>query len=162
MTTPQCGLVLCHRCQMLSKSTVTIIIPQALRISLDTEPDRQDRSKPGTCYYAFSVTVQLGLMGLTKLMLLLHIISFLLFHGFNSSGYPKRQRNRHMHLDFRHIVHFVPWCWLSTPLLGLFHFKPTLERILKHNTAVINGHDSFWTALPPSGQKSTVSLHRTA
>lgn len=76
--------------------------PQALRISLDTEPDRQDRSKPGTCYYAFSVTVtvQLALMGLTKLTLLLHIISFVLFHGFNSSGYPKRQHNRHMHLLF--------------------------------------------------------------
>ena len=155
MTTPQCGLVLCHRCQVLSKSTVTIIMPQALRISLDTEPDTQDRSKPGTCYDAFSVTVtvHLALMGLTKLTLLQHIISFLLFHGFNSSGYPKRQHNRHLHLHFQHIVHSVPWCRLSTPLLCLFHFKPTLEHILKHDTAVINGHDTLdcATSLWPEG-----------
>lgn len=86
-------------------------------------------------------------MGLTKLTLLLHIISFLLFHGFISSGYPKRQHNRHMHLHFQHIVHFVPWCRLNTPLLCLFHFKPTLEHTLKHNTAVINGHDSLDCAI---------------
>lgn len=38
-------------------------------------------------------------------------------------------------------------------LLCLFHFKPTLEHILKHDTAVINGHDTLdcATSLWPEG-----------